>query len=621
MTYENTMTMDAEGIYKKYDSKLQNCVVAETVEALKKSAAAADGLFRVSTTVKKGALPVAYMRLGDLLISAGVIRPEQLNDALAIQKKTRERLGDVLINNGIITEQQLIEALQMQLGVDFVDLTAVSIPLELARFVPRSIAKKYCVVPVKLQKDELYVAMSDPLNFEAQEEVKSASHKQVVPMIATRRAVEQAIATLYGNEGTARAIEEMKREAGSNQADIVPVQMSKAVDNGAAEAPTIRFVNSVIERAITERASDIHLEPQEGEMVVRMRIDGVLRRIFTVPANLQATVIARLKIMGGMNIAERKIPQDGRAMVTAKDKEIDLRISSIPTIYGEKIVLRLLDKSSGHINRKTIGLEGEDEKKYDRLLKNSSGVILIVGPTGSGKSTTMCAMIQELCNEQTNIMTLEDPVEYNIPGANQCQINEKTGMTFAAGLRSILRQDPDVISVGEIRDGETASIAVRAAITGHLVISTLHTNDAVSTISRLVDIGVEPYMISSALRGVVSQRLVRKICPQCRKAYTPTEEEKRMVGIAENEDVTFYKGEGCQECGRTGYRGRRGVFEILTLDAALRREVANNASSEELTRTALENGFVTMKDNCRRLVLEGVTTVAEAAKAINSAAE
>ena len=621
MTYENTMTMEAEGIYKKYDSKLQNCVVAETVEALKKSAAAADGLFRVSTTIEKGALPVAYMRLGDLLISAGVIRPEQLNDALAIQKKTRERLGDVLINNGIITEQQLIEALQMQLGVDFVDLTAVSIPLELARFVPRSIAKKYCVVPVKLQKDELYVAMSDPLNFEAQEEIKSASHKQVVPMIATRRAVEQAIATLYGNEGTARAIEEMKREAGSNQADIVPVQMSKAVDNGAAEAPTIRFVNSVIERAITERASDIHLEPQEGEMVVRMRIDGVLRRIFTVPANLQATVIARLKIMGGMNIAERKIPQDGRAMVTAKDKEIDLRISSIPTIYGEKIVLRLLDKSSGHINRKTIGLEGEDEKKYDRLLKNSSGVILIVGPTGSGKSTTMCAMIQELCSEQTNIMTLEDPVEYNIPGANQCQINEKTGMTFAAGLRSILRQDPDVISVGEIRDGETASIAVRAAITGHLVISTLHTNDAVSTISRLVDIGVEPYMISSALRGVVSQRLVRKICPHCRKAYTPTEEEKRMVGIPENEDVTFYKGEGCQECGRTGYRGRRGVFEILTLDAALRREVANNASSEELTKTALENGFVTMKDNCRRLVLEGVTTVAEAAKAINSAAE
>mgnify|MGYP002095354452 CR=1 FL=1 len=621
MTYENTMTMEAEGIYKKYDSKLQNCVVAETVEALKKSAAAADGLFRVSTTVKKGALPVAYMRLGDLLISAGVIRPEQLNDALAIQKKTRERLGDVLINNGIITEQQLIEALQMQLGVDFVDLTAVSIPLELARFVPRSIAKKFCVVPVKLQKDELYVAMSDPLNFEAQEEIKSASHKQVVPMIATRRAVEQAIATLYGNEGTARAIEEMKREAGSNQADIVPVQMSKAVDNGAAEAPTIRFVNSVIERAITERASDIHLEPQEGEMLVRMRIDGLLQRVLTVPADLQNTVISRLKIMGGMNIAEHKVPQDGHAMFSVRGHSLDLRISSMPTVYGEKIVLRLLDKSAQVLDKSVLGLEGRDLDNYNALLKNTSGVVLLVGPTGSGKSTTMSNMLRDLSSDALNIVTLEDPVEYHLPGVNQCQINEKTGMTFASGLRAILRQDPDIIAVGEIRDGETASIAMRAAITGHLVFSTLHTNDAVSAVHRLEDIGVEPWLVSSALRGVVSQRLVRKICPHCRKAYTPTEEEKRMVGIAENEDVTFYKGEGCQECGRTGYRGRRGVFEILTLDAALRREVANNASSEELTKTALENGFVTMKDNCRRLVLEGVTTVAEAAKAINSAAE
>ena len=350
MTYENTMTMEAEGIYKKYDSKLQNCVVAETVEALKKSAAAADGLFRVSTTVKKGALPVAYMRLGDLLISAGVIRPEQLNDALAIQKKTRERLGDVLINNGIITEQQLIEALQMQLGVDFVDLTAVSIPLELAKFVPRSIAKKYCVVPVKLVKDELYVAMSDPLNFEAQEEIKSASHKQVVPMIATRRAVEQAIATLYGNEGTARAIEEMKREAGTAAPDIVPAQMTGET---ADSAPTIRFVNSLIERAFHERASDIHLEPQESEMVVRMRIDGLLQRLFTVPTELQSTVISRLKIMGGMNISERKIPQDGRAMYSAKGKDIDLRINSMPTVHGEKMVLRLLDKSAGSVSRQS----------------------------------------------------------------------------------------------------------------------------------------------------------------------------------------------------------------------------------------------------------------------------
>ena len=563
---------------------------------------------------------MAYMRLGDLLIAAGVIGQEELQKALSIQKQTRERLGDVLIENGMITEQHLIEALQMQLGVDFVDLTAVSIPLELAKFVPRSIAKKYCVVPVKLVKDELYVAMSDPLNFVAQEEIKAASHKQVVPMIATRRATESAISTLYGNEGAARAIEEMKREAGDSQTDIIPAQMAQTADNAANEAPTIRFVNSVIERAIAEWASDIHLEPQEGEMVVRMRIDGALRRVFTVPSNLQATVISRLKIMGGMNISERKIPQDGRAMYSAKGKDIDLRINSMPTVHGEKMVLRLLDKSAGSVSRQSIGLEGEDLEKYEALLKNTSGVILIVGPTGSGKSTTMCAMLRQLCSEETNIMTLEDPVEYDIPGVNQCQINEKTGMTFAAGLRAILRQDPDIISVGEIRDGETAQIAVRAAITGHLVLSTLHTNDAVSVIDRLEDIGVEPYLISSALRGVISQRLVRKICPHCKKAYKPHAEELEMLGMPEDSDAVFYRGEGCQECFHTGTRGRRAVFEILTLNSHLRRMVSNKADSETVKETALREGFVTMKENCRRLVLRGEISAAEAAKAINSTA-
>ena len=563
---------------------------------------------------------MAYMRLGDLLIAAGVIGQEELQKALSIQKQTRERLGDVLIESGMITERQLIEALQMQLGVDFVDLTAVSIPLELAKFVPRSIAKKYCVVPVKLVKDELYVAMSDPLNFVAQEEIKAASHKQVVPMIATRRATESAINTLYGNEGAARAIEEMKREAGDSQTDIIPAQMAQTADNAANEAPTIRFVNSVIERAIAERASDIHLEPQEGEMVVRMRIDGALRRVFTVPSNLQATVISRLKIMGGMNISERKIPQDGRAMYSAKGKDIDLRINSMPTVHGEKMVLRLLDKSAGSVSRQSIGLEGDDLEKYEALLKNTSGVILIVGPTGSGKSTTMCAMLRQLCSEETNIMTLEDPVEYDIPGVNQCQINEKTGMTFAAGLRAILRQDPDIISVGEIRDGETAQIAVRAAITGHLVLSTLHTNDAVSVIDRLEDIGVEPYLISSALRGVISQRLVRKICPHCKKAYKPHAEELEMLGLPEDSDAVFYRGEGCQECFHTGTRGRRAVFEILTLNSHLRRMVSNKADSETVKETALREGFVTMKENCRRLVLRGEISAAEAAKAINSTA-
>lgn len=397
--------------------------------------------------------------------------------------------------------------------------------------------------------------------------------------------------------------------------------MNQTDAGNASAAPTIRFVNSVIERAFLERASDIHLEPQEGEMVVRMRIDGILRKILTVPANLQSNVISRLKIMGGMNISERKIPHDGRAMVQVRHHEIDLRISSMPTIYGEKIVLRLLDKSGHTITKQSIGLEGADLQKYDALLKNSSGVILIVGPTGSGKSTTMCAMLQELANEETNLMTLEDPVEYNIPGVNQCQINEKTGMTFAAGLRAILRQDPDVISVGEIRDGETGAIAIRAAITGHLVLSTLHTNDAVSAIDRLVDIGVEPYLISSALRGVISQRLVRKVCPHCKKAYRPEAEELAMLGLPEDANVQFYRGEGCQECYHTGYKGRRAVFEIFMLNGRIRRMVTEGAKYDALLRAAVETNFVTMRENCRNLVLRGEISAAEAARAINSTAD
>lgn len=559
---------------------------------------------------------MAYMRIGDLLVAAGAITAGQLQQALEIQKQTKQRLGDVLIDNNFITEQQLIDALQMQLGVDFVDLTAVSIPLELAKYVPRAIAKKYCVVPVKLVKDELYVAMSDPLNFLAQEEIKASSHKRVVPMIATRRAVEQAISTLYGSEGTARAIEDMKREAGTE--DIVPAQMAQSTDDSATAAPTIRLVNSVIERAFNERASDIHLEPQSDEMVVRMRIDGLLRKILTIPTNLQNAVISRLKIMGGMNIAERKIPQDGRAMVRVKNHELDLRISSMPTVYGEKVVLRLLDRTQRAITKQMLGFEGTELANYDALLKNSSGVILLVGPTGSGKSTTMCAMLQELCRDETNIMTLEDPVEYNIGGVNQCQINEKTGMTFAAGLRAILRQDPDIIAVGEIRDGETAEIAIRSAITGHLVLSTLHTNDAVSAVDRLADIGVEPYLISSALRGVISQRLVRKICPHCKKAYRPEAQELALLGLPEDADVQFYRGEGCQECYHTGYHGRRGVFEILMMSGRLRRLVTDRAPYDDLFAAAKEAGFVTLRENCRELVLRGEISAAEAARAINS---
>ena len=563
---------------------------------------------------------MAYMRLGDLLLSSGVISHEQLERALELQKESKERLGDVLVQSGIITEQQLIEALKIQLGVEFVDLTAVSIPVELAKYVPRTLAKKYCVVPVKLVRDTLYLAMSDPLDFIAQEEVKAASRKRVIPMIATHRATEQAISRLYGSEGTARVIEEMKREAGSAGPDIVPAQLAKDSDSSEG-APTIRFVNSLIERAFTERASDIHLEPQEGEMVVRMRIDGLLRRVLTVPAELQSTVISRLKIMGGMDIAERKVPQDGHAMLRVKGNEIDLRISSMPTVYGEKIVLRLLNKTSQLLSRDAIGLEGDDLESYQALLRNTGGVILLVGPTGSGKSTTMCVMLRDLAREEVNIVTLEDPVEYYIPGVSQCQINEKTGMTFASGLRAILRQDPDIISVGEIRDGETASIAMRSAITGHLVLSTLHTNDSVSAVFRLRDIGVEPWLIASALRGVVSQRLVRKVCPHCKKPYTPPLEELAVLGMSPEDHATFYKGEGCPECHHTGYTGRRAVFEIFMINGRIRQLVSKDAPIDDLMAAARKEGFVSMRESCRDLVLRGITTAEEAARTINSTVE
>lgn len=558
---------------------------------------------------------MAYMRLGDLLIASGVITQEQLDKALAVQKETHQRLGDVLMQNGFITERNLIDALQIQLGVEFVDLTAVSIPVELARYVPRNIARKFCVVPVKLVQDTLYLAMSDPLDFVAQEQVKAASRKKVIPMIATHQATEQAIARLYGNEGTARVIEEMKREAGTAAPDIVPAQMTGET---ADSAPTIRFVNSLIERAFHERASDIHLEPQESEMVVRMRIDGLLQRLFTVPTELQSTVISRLKIMGGMNIAEHKIPQDGQAVMQLKGHEVDLRISSLPTVYGEKIVLRLLDKSNRNLDKESLGIEGRDLELYNALLKNTGGVILLVGPTGSGKSTTLYAMIRDLARDEVNIVTLEDPVEYHIPGVSQCQINEKTGMTFANGLRAILRQDPDIISVGEIRDGETVGIAMRSAITGHLVMSTLHTNDAISAVYRLRDIGVEPWLVASALRGVISQRLVRKICPHCKTAYQPSEEELALLGMPEDSHVTFYKGEGCPECHHSGYVGRRAAFEILMLNGRLRRLISEGANEEQLTEEARKNGFRSMRESCRRLVLEGVTSAEEAARIINT---
>ncbi len=554
------------------------------------------------------------LRLGDLLVSASLITPEQLSQALERQKEKKERLGTVLINSGVITEQQLVQALEMQLGIEFVDLSNLTIPTELARLLPRNLARRHNIVPVKLENDTLTLAMSDPLNYVAIEDAKTTTRKRVIPVIATAAAIDRAIVTLYGSEGAARAIEEMKREAGG---EITESDNTADLDDPQA-APTVRLVNSIIQRAYSERASDIHLEPRKEELRVRMRIDGMMRSVFTVPRHLQASVISRFKIMGSMDIAERKIPQDGRANVRLQQSDVDLRLSTLPTIYGEKMVIRLLVKDSGLLRREALGLSPEDQEKYQALLANAAGVVLIAGPTGSGKSSTMYTMMQELNGEQVNLVTLEDPVEYNVDGITQVQINEKTGMTFAGGLRAILRQDPDIIAVGEIRDGETAQIAMRAAITGHLVLSTIHTNNSLSTLDRLADIDVPPYLVAGALKGVVTQRLVRRICPQCRKAYSPAPEEAESLGIAWTPDLRLYRGEGCAECFHTGYRGRTGVFEIFVVDRAMRLAISSQQPREELERLLHRGDFTSLEENCRRLVLGGDTTTEEALRTIAS---
>ena len=560
-----------------------------------------------------------YKRLGELLLAAKTITEEQLEQALELQKGGKDRLGTVLITNGFITEDDLISALQNQLGIDFVDLSKVNIPPNVAQMVPKAVAEKYQIIPVKAVSDELYLAMADPMNFFAIEEVKRISRRRVIPMVSTAAAIDRAITVVYGNEGAAKAIEEMRRESsGSSDLDSADNTFSaNQLDDVDGSAPAVRLVNSILERSITERASDIHMEPRETDLRVRMRIDGVLREIITVPKDLQSTVISRIKVMSAMNIAERRIPQDGRFNVRMRNKDIDLRVSTLPTVYGEKVVMRLLDKSGTKLSKEVIGLVGKDLEKYEHMLRCRSGVILITGPTGSGKSTTMYTMIDDLNTPEVNLVTLEDPVEYNVDGINQVPINEKTGMTFASGLRSILRQDPDIIAVGEIRDGETAEIAMRAAITGHVVLSTIHTNDAVGTIERLNDIGVEPFLTSSALRGVIAQRLVRRVCTKCRRPYTPSEEELENLG-AKNlpPDVKFYRGEGCADCGNRGYRGRIAVYEMLLVTRTIRALISSGAKREAIEAQLAKEGFVTLHANAVRLVLEGITTVDEVTRVI-----
>ncbi len=568
-------------------------------------------------------------RIGDLLIERGLITENELSFALDMQKQTHDKLGEVLVKNNIVSEEDMAKTLAYQLEVDYVDLNRINIPQELASTIMRNTARKNHLVPIQKQGDSLYIAMDDPLNYYAIDEVRKVTKLKIVPMIATETAVERAITNLYGNEGAHQAISDILNERSEMQAagrtetsntNAFDFVISTNVIGGDTEsAPTIRLVNSIIERAVAEHASDIHFEPRETAMDVRMRIDGIMRDILNVPGDIMVSVIARVKTMANIDVAEKRIPQDGRFAVSALGKSIDMRVSTLPIAWGEKIVCRLLDKSNTNVDKTDLGMTDDDMRKYDKLIHYHNGVLLIVGPTGSGKSTTMYAMLNELNTRDVNIVTLEDPIEYNVDGLNQVQINPKIDMTFASGLRAILRQDPDIVSVGEIRDGETAEIAMRAALTGRFMLSTIHTNDAVGTIERLEDIGIEPYLVSSTLRGVISQRLVRRVCPHCGETYHPQRDEQERLGLKFDPERTFKFGKGCQHCYDTGYSGRIAVYEILTVTPKVRDMIYHKASRSEIESALAEpeQDFVSLKDNALKLVEAGVTTSFEALRIIN----
>lgn len=543
-------------------------------------------------------------RLGDLLIEAGIISKEQLEKALTVQKKTGERLGKVLINLGYITEESMIEVLEFQLGVPHVDMTTMGVSREIASTIPVSLAERYQVIPIKKDGRKLTLAMVDPTNFYAIDDVRMATGCEVETVIAAEQEIIRAINQSYGvQELVEKAVNRLRAEEAGNAAEV---QLTE-------DAPVVSIVNSIISQAIKERASDVHIEPQEKSLRLRFRIDGVLREVVTFPRHTHAAIISRIKIMSEMDIAEKRLPQDGRIKVKEFGREIDLRVSTLPTITGEKIVLRILDKKAVILDINGLGFAAENLSLYRKLYSQAYGMILVTGPTGSGKTTTLYSTLTEVNTASKNVITVEDPVEYRLDGVNQVQVNHKAGLNFANGLRSILRQDPNVVMVGEIRDIETADIAIRAALTGHLVFSTLHTNDAPGAVIRLVDMGVEPFLVASSVLGIVAQRLVRLICPDCKQSYTPEPDspERLFLGAGFDDDLTLYRGGGCPRCGHTGYLGRMAIHEVMAVSTAVREAINQRVSSDVLGSIAVKEGMKTMRQDGIAKALSGLTTVSE----------
>lgn len=546
-------------------------------------------------------------KLGDLLIESGLITKEQLDNSLRLQKTTGKKLGELLISEGIVTQEDIIQVLEFQLGIPHVLLQKYSIDQTACLLIPENLARRYELIAIAQHDGVLTVAMSDPLNLLAIDDIEIYTGLEVQPVIASSEDITRAIDRYFGNQHALKAVEEFKKKSES-LSKIEPGKTDRMGED-LNNAPAVKLVNSLIEQAVRNRASDIHIEPSENEIKVRFRTDGQLHEVMRIETAIMNTLATRVKIISGMDITEKRYPQDGRATVKVDGKEYDLRVSVFPIVFGEKIVIRISDKNAFILQKERLGLTDEDMVMFDGILKNPYGMILVTGPTGSGKTTTLYTALNEINKPDINIITIEDPVECIIEGVNHSQINYKTGLNFANSLRSVLRQDPNVIMIGEIRDLETAQIAVRSAITGHLVLSTLHTNDAPSTVLRLIDMGIEPFLVASSLIGVIAQRLVRKICPNCKRERVADNDIVSLLGL--KEPVKIYYGSGCAMCNGTGYRGRIGVYEVMSIGKKHKELINRRCLEDELRECSIVNGMKTLKENAKILVLKGITTVEE----------
>ncbi len=547
------------------------------------------------------------LRLGDILINSAKITQEQLEFALQVQKEKKTKLGETLIELDMVTERDIIEVLEFQLGIPHVNLEKYYVDPEAPDLISESFARKNLLIPIKKEGMRLSVAMVDPLNILVINDLEIITGLQVDPKIATERDVNNAIDKFYSKSKAEEAAEEFAKEYVLEE-EKIDREILKEINN----APVVRLVNTIFVQAAQSRASDIHIEPGEDFLRIRFRIDGDLQEVMKPAKQTHGAIVTRIKILAKLDIAERRVPQDGRIETKIRNRDLDLRVSTIPTIHGEKVVIRLQDRTTFLKPIESLGLNDRDFETFTDIIRSRNGIILVTGPTGSGKSTSLYAMLNELNQVKRNVMTVEDPVEYRMTGITQSQVNPKAGFSFPEALRSMLRQDPDVIMVGEIRDAETVEIAVRAAITGHVVLSTLHTNNAVSTINRLVDMGIKPYLVSSSIVAIIAQLLVKKICPHCKVPYMPTEEELKLIGLhGTTANFEFFKGTGCLRCNNTGYIGRTPIFEILKFDSDIRQMITNGKSSNEIKKFLSTKGIRTLQDNCLELVLRGETTVEE----------